>query len=326
MNHNLSTMKVSRLLRPLEAILDGEPRPALLLIAHRLTPTNAALLRAFRRRGVRAMLVHPERLAAKETEAAVGLARLDVRPTLDGVEPGIVQLRRREQKGLPLLNPTDSLIACHDKLVTAQRLAQANVQQPQTTLVTGDGPPDHLEPPLVLKPRFGSWGQGVALCRDRRELERRLRALAAEPWFQAHGALAQEYVESGGRDLRVIVAGGSAVGAIERRAAAGEWRTNISLGGSRHRTLLSEEAATLAVAAAAAVDADLIGVDLLPTGSGHTVLELNGAVDFTHAYSLGRDVFDVAVERLAALAGLAGARTDEHNLLPQSLALQPAPR
>jgi [lysine-biosynthesis-protein LysW]--L-2-aminoadipate ligase len=242
-------------------------------------------------------------------ETVIGLARLDVRPTLDGVEPGIFELRRLEQQGLPLLNPTAALLACHDKLATTEQLADAGIPQPHTTLIDGDGHLPHLELPVVLKPRFGSWGHGVALCHDRRELERRLRAISNESWFQVHGALLQEFVPAGGRDLRVIVAGGTAVGAIERRAAAGEWRTNISLGGSRHRTALPDEAAALAVAAAAAIGADLVGVDLLPAGSGYTVLELNGAVDFTPAYSLGRDAFDLAAERLDAVAGLTTAGT-----------------
>ena len=39
----------------------------------------------------------------------------------------------------------------------------------------------------------------------------------------------------------------------------------------------------------------LVGVDLLPTGNGFVVLELNGAVDFRPLYAPGRDVFADAV-------------------------------
>ena len=46
--------------------------------------------------------------------------------------------------------------------------------------------------------------------------------------------------------------------------------------------------------------ADLIGVDLLPDGAGgHTVLELNGAVDFTREYRLDRDPFVAAATELS---------------------------
>ena len=90
------------------------------------------------------------------------------------------------------------------------------------------------------------------------------------------------------------------VGAVERLSAPGEWRTNVALGGSRRRVEAPAAAADAARAAAAAIRADLVGVDLLPKrDGGWVVLELNGAVDFTHEYS-GRagNVFDRVAARL----------------------------
>jgi hypothetical protein len=52
------------------------------------------------------------------------------------------------------------------------------------------------------------------------------------------------------------------------------------------------DACELALAAADAVGGDLVGVDLLPAGVGTwTVIEVNGAVDFTGAYALGDEIF-----------------------------------
>jgi glutathione synthase/RimK-type ligase-like ATP-grasp enzyme len=97
-----------------------------------------------------------------------------------------------------------------------------------------------------------------------------------------------------GYDLRVVVAGGEVVGASVRLAAADEWRTNVSLGGRLRAVELSPDARALALAAAAALGADLVGVDLLPVaGGGYVVVELNGAVEFDQRYALaGRDVYD----------------------------------
>ena len=54
------------------------------------------------------------------------------------------------------------------------------------------------------------------------------------------------------------------------------------------------------LAAAAAIDADLVGVDLIPIDGGHLVLELNGAAEFDHAYDLpGSDVYVDAARALA---------------------------
>jgi glutathione synthase/RimK-type ligase-like ATP-grasp enzyme len=63
-------------------------------------------------------------------------------------------------------------------------------------------------------------------------------------------------------------------------------------------------ACELAVAAAAAIGGDLVGVDLLPLGPRrYVVLEINAAVDFTSDYSVGEDVFDGVVSALVRRAG-----------------------
>ena len=124
--------------------------------------------------------------------------------------------------------------------------------------------------------------------------------LAARPWFQRHGALVQELVPPLGHDLRLVVAGGEVVGAIRRTAAPNEWRTNVALGARREPAQPSPVAVGLALEAAAAIGADLVGVDLLPVGPGrYTVLELNGAVDFTVDYSPRSDAFRDALFALA---------------------------
>jgi glutamate--LysW ligase ArgX len=104
----------------------------------------------------------------------------------------------------------------------------------------------------------------------------------------------QALVPPAGFDLRLVVASRQVVGAIERVAAEGEWRTNIALGGSRRPASPTPEACALATDAAAAVEGDLVGVDLQPLrNGGYVVLEVNGAVDVTAEYSLGgRDVFE----------------------------------
>jgi glutathione synthase/RimK-type ligase-like ATP-grasp enzyme len=64
-----------------------------------------------------------------------------------------------------------------------------------------------------------------------------------------------------------------------------------------------QAALTLAVWAAAAAGTELVGVDLLPdSAGGWTVLELNGAVDFTAEYRIDRDPFVAAAAELARVA------------------------
>jgi [lysine-biosynthesis-protein LysW]--L-2-aminoadipate ligase len=156
--------------------------------------------------------------------------------------------------------------------------------------------------PCVVKPRFGSWGADVFRCRDRSELADVARTIADRPWFRRHGALVQELMPTPGRDLRVLAASGRVVGAARRIAAPGEWRTNVTLGGSLERLeRLDAAAAALSLAAAAALRAELVGIDLLQLNREFVVIELNGAPEFDDRYSLpGTDVF----AELAAALGL----------------------
>ena len=218
---------------------------------------------------------------------------------------GLLSLLLLERRGVRVLNGATALLCTHDKLRTARCLARAGIPQPRTTGLRAGDPLPQLRGPLVLKPRFGSWGRDVLLCRDRGELERDLAAVRERPWFRRHGALVQELVPPRGHDLRLLVAGGALVGGGERVAAPGDWRTNISRGGTLRPAAPTADAAALAVAAAAAVGADLVGVDLLPVDDGYVVLELNGAVDFDERYALaGEDPYALAARAL----GLTSAR------------------
>jgi [lysine-biosynthesis-protein LysW]--L-2-aminoadipate ligase len=271
-----------------------------------LTETNRALLPAFRRLGVWAEWLPPDSSHLLGPGDVV-LARFDVLRTLDGVEPGVWALRRAARQGVTILNGIDALLTTHDKLATALTLRRSGLAHPRTAHVDGTDATPPLPLPVVVKPRFGSWGADVVLCESRAGYRGALERLSGRHWFRRQGALVQELVPPAGFDLRIVVAGGQVVGSVERRAAAGEWRTNVALGGRRVRAVASRGACELALAAARAVAGDLVGVDLLPApGGGWAVVELNGAVDFTREYSLGGgNVFDDAAWALSARAGLA---------------------
>jgi RimK family alpha-L-glutamate ligase len=270
----------------------------LVILARNMNSTNRGLLGAAAGVGLAALLIPPEH-AHQLGAGDVALGRLDVLPTLNGPEPGLEALRSLEELGVPVLNRAGPLLATHDKLMTALRLATRGVPQPRTAHVDAAvDPPFGF--PVVVKPRFGSWGRDVVVCEDRSSLERCLRGLGRKPWFRRQGALLQELIEPQGYDLRILVAAGEVVGAIKRVAAPGEWRTNIALGGSRTAADPPPQARLIALGAAAALGADFVGVDLLPDrNGGWVVLELNGAVDFTTAYSLGGEsVFGRVIQKL----------------------------
>jgi RimK family alpha-L-glutamate ligase len=266
------------------------------IVAHHRTSTNLALVCA--RPGMR--ILEPAIAARALGEGDVAIGRLDVAESLDGIEAGLWELARLEVAGVRVLNRPRTLVAAHDKLATSRALGDADVSHPRSAHVTSPSDRIPFEPPVVVKPRFGSWGLDVVLCEDAAALRRHLAAMAGRPWFASHGALVQELVPPMGHDVRVIVAGGSVVGAIRRVAPPGEWRTNVALGAVREPVEPSSEACELAIRAAAAVEGDLVGVDLLPRPDGEfVVIEINGAVEYNAAYSLyGADVFRRTVDAL----------------------------
>ena len=257
------------------------------VVAWKPFPTNLPLVDGWRRLGIRAELVRPQDAGRRLGPGDVALVRLDVSPTLDRLEPGLGDIAGLRRRGVRLLNPPEALLAAHDKHKTAVRLANAGIPHPRTLHSYRLEEVRAFEPPFVLKPRFGSWGQDVMLCRDVGELERCLATIGATSWFRRHGVLIQELVPPLGYDLRVIVAGERVVGAERRHAATGEWRTNEALGGRAEQAQPSEQETALAVEAARAIGADLLGVDLLPLrDDGSVVIEVNGAVDFDAEESL----------------------------------------
>ena len=262
--------------------------------------TNEAIAAAWSSLGIQAALVYPDVALEWLRPGDTAVGRLDVLPTVDGIEPGIEILGELRDRGVRVLNGVDALLAAHDKLLTVTRLHEAGLPHPAVTHILRPDEAGEVALPIVVKPRFGSWGTDVLLCETEADLERAIGLIRDRPWFRSGGALLQELVPPVGYDLRLVVAAGDVVGATERVARAGEWRTNTSLGGTRRHAHPSEEACALGVRAADAIGADLVGVDLLPMREGYVVLELNGAVEFDHAYDLdGRDVYAAAATALA---------------------------
>ncbi len=270
------------------------------------TRTNLALAFSWRELKVDARVLSPDEACRVLEPGDVAVFRLDVLPTLDGIEPGLDHARHLLRAGVRVLNRPGPLLATHDKLLTAAHLARAGIPQPWTFHLEPGRPLPDAPYPCVVKPRFGSWGQDVYLCRTAEDLPAVLDAVSRRPWWSRQGALLQEYVGTARKDVRVVVAGRSAIAGAERTAAEGEWRTNVTLGGSVTRAEVPDDAEALALAAMRAIGIDFAGVDLLPLDGGWIVLELNGAVDFDRRYALrGVDPFAAALEGLGIVQATA---------------------
>lgn len=189
-------------------------------------------------------------------------------------------LRHFEKLGVMVLNSADSVMLAKDKLQSLQVLAAQNLPIPKTMLAKFPIPPEVIEKefgfPFVMKKLSGSGGKGVVLIHNHQQLEDLLGMLDKGRMDQS-GLIIQEFIQSSkGRDLRVIVVGGRAIGAMLRTAKEGDFKANFSAGGSVKPYELTPELEWLAVESANALGLGLAGVDILFTDDGqHKICEVN---------------------------------------------------
>src|SRR3989338_4430846 len=85
----------------------------------------------------------------------------------------------------------------------------------------------------------------------------------------------QEYIDTGGTDIRALVVGDKVIAAMRRTAQTEEKRANIHAGGKGEPVQLNHETIHAALAAAKVLKADICGVDILEGPTGPLVIEAN---------------------------------------------------
>jgi ribosomal protein S6--L-glutamate ligase len=221
------------------------------------------------------------------------------------------------ESGALVVNQLEALLSAQDKFRTSRLLARAGVPTPPAAVAQTPEAADRLLSELgeaVLKPLAGSLGDGVERVRADAAGQARVRERV-----EHEGAIyLQAWAPHDGRDLRVFVVGGRARAAIARRAPAGEWRTNVERGATTERVSLRPGVAAVAEGAARALGLDYAGVDLVPTGDGATVLEVNGNPSWRGILeATGLDMAEVIAEHVLGRA-LRRHRSSDHIVLQES--------
>jgi RimK family alpha-L-glutamate ligase len=204
-----------------------------------------------------------------------------------------------ERRGMPVMNSPRAIERSVDKFYTTSLLHEAGLPTPETAVC------EKMEDALaavrafgdaIIKPLFGSMGLGMVRVSDEDAAFRVVRA------FEQLRVVyyVQQAIPNDGADIRAFVIGGRVFAAIERRAAPGEWKTNVARGGTARAFDLPAEWAQLAIRAAAAIGADHAGVDLLTSRDGGVfVLEVNGIPGWRGLQqATGADVAGAVVDHL----------------------------
>lgn len=215
-------------------------------------------------------------------------------------------LGRIARHGTPVINSPRSLETSIDKYLSLARMAEAGIPVPRTIVAQSPAAIEDAWQTLgcdaVVKPLFGSRGQGIERLTSREMLAPYLAAAAtADP----PGAVChlQEFVPHPGWDVRVLLVG-ERVFAM-RRVSNGDWRLNVSRGGRPEPFSPPDHWIDLARRAATAVGAEIAGVDLMPGPDGRVVvIEVNAVPGWRGLETAtGSDIAAAVVRHLEGSVG-----------------------
>jgi len=284
------------------------------------SPGTERFLRAVDRAGHRSTFLHPLDIGLE-----IGGALSDRGVLIDGEraelpdvvftrmgaaspQAGLHVLLQLEALGVPVVNAPMPLWRARDKVRSFQVLDAACVPTPVSVVLGRQLSATALEralgaPPWVIKAPEGTKGEAVFLVED-------AAGLCALPADGTVPYVAQRFVpEARGADVRVMVVGGEARGAMRRHARGGDFRANLALGGRAEPVDLDAGAEGLALAALAVRAADahglvVAGVDLLESADGPLVIEVNGSPGFAGIEdATGLDLAGQVVELLTERFG-----------------------
>ncbi len=192
-------------------------------------------------------------------------------------------MRQIEKFGIPVINDADSISRVSDKLLTSQLLVKENLPIPKTVLVNGDVDIELIEKeigfPCVVKATSGSKGKTVHLCQTKKDFTSLMSLLSSISLKKT--MIIQEFVDAQpGTDLRVWVIGGKTIVAMKRIGTEGDFRANISQGGTAELFEITDEVDYLARETARVLGLQIAGVDLLFDKDGYKICEANSSPGF----------------------------------------------
>jgi RimK family alpha-L-glutamate ligase len=269
------------------------------------------LVESFSKKGIEAKVCHPDDfdiVVDRDIRKGIKYKGQDVElPSLVLVRIGagilpfqLAVIRHFEQAGVPCLNSSHSIETVKDKLRTSQILSRHGIAIPNTMMVRYPIDEklisDNIGYPCVVKVVTGSYGEGVYLCEKKRDYKKLVEFI--ENLGSKKTLIVQEYLgERPGEDLRVLVIGGRVIGAMKRTGPEGDFRANITGGGTGESYEVTPEIDFLARETARILGLNIAGIDLLFDPRGFRVCEANSNPGFSGFEKYcGVDVADLITE------------------------------
>jgi ribosomal protein S6--L-glutamate ligase len=192
---------------------------------------------------------------------------------------GAAVVRQFEMMGTYCVNESVAITRARDKLRSLQLLARRGIGLPITAFAhSPDDTADIIKlvkgAPMVIKLIEGSQGKGVVLAETDTAAGSVIGAFRnLDAYF-----LVQDFIEEAkGSDIRCFVVGGKVIAAMKRKAAPGEFRSNLHRGGTASAVKLTKRETKTAERAARILGLNVAGVDIVRTKAGPAVLEVNSS-------------------------------------------------
>jgi ribosomal protein S6--L-glutamate ligase len=235
---------------------------------------------------------YAERLKAKEIDAII--------PRIHGgVNFGVPIVRHFNQNlGIFSTQTASGIRAASNKFETHQKLSIAGIKTPKTIFAKS---PKHIKfliekignLPAIAKTVKGSLGLGVMILKDVEQTNSTLEAL----YHNQVETLLQSFVDSKAQDIRAIVCGDTVIAAMLRTGKKGDFRANVSRGGTGSKIELSEADKQLCIKAAKSINLEVAGVDLIKDANGNSfIIEINAAFGMQIQEITGIDVAGKIIE------------------------------
>jgi len=272
-----------------------------------------------------------EWLRAENTSVSLEGGEVTIEPDVDVVANRLLlsnTAQPAEELGLanvfararPIVNAPEATLTAMHKFAAATALADASIPVPDALLALGSNTlnrrRDEFGEQAVYKTAIGTHGGGTWKVGS----DESVNAMVGNRY-----AFLQSLVEREGqggpegeahRDLRVYVVGDEIMGAMNRYAPEGDWRTNVSLGGDvRDATdQLTDDVRQIALSATEAIGLDYAGVDIIEGDDGWYVLEVNPTAGFKGFFeatgiSPAPYIAKLAIERVGG--SVDGSRVEE---------------
>lgn len=168
-----------------------------------------------------------------------------------------------------------TVLVAHNKFMSLEVLKKADVAIPKTYLVgsleTAKEILHDMHYPIIIKIVGGFGGAGVMFFED---VDSALSAVQTLKLLKQE-LIIEEFISNPGQDIRAFIVNGEVVASMRRIAKKGDVRANAFLGGRCEYFALTDEMKNVALEAAAAINSDILAVDMIESKDGPKAIEVN---------------------------------------------------